>query len=68
MYDPKRCEKCKYSGLLSSKAQYSVCCMYILIEGHMRGCYDTPECDKFENRTKQRRARIDGGGFIYYED
>ena len=75
MYDPERCKKCKYSAKLSSKmsdTSYSYCCIYILIEGKMRGCYEGRKCKKFAKRKGKRRIRVthDGGILLYgrYEE
>ena len=64
MYDRKKCEKCKYSSWLRDG---EVCCMYIVIEQHRRGCYGKGICPKFEERTEPRKA-INGDGGFYYED
>ena len=67
MYDQRMCSSCKYSGKLNEN---QLCCLYILVEGHMRGCYTGTTCSKYEKRTKKRRACIDleGGKFYVYEE
>ena len=67
MYDPKRCMTCAYSSKLNESQP---CCLYILIEGRMRGCYDGDECTKYEKLTKRRRANLDmeGGKWFYVYD
>ena len=63
MFDRKRCEECAYSSMLN---EHDPCCVYILVENQMRGCYGEGDCDKFRPRTKQRRMRIcKDGGFVY---
>ena len=67
MFDQGRCESCKYSSKLNEN---QLCCLYILIEGHMRGCYEGDICTKYEKRTSKRRACLDmeGGRFYVYEE
>lgn len=40
----KKCGHCKYR----CKVSFGICCQYILVTGHMRGC-DPDNCDKFVN-------------------
>lgn len=42
--DTTRCGKCSYSAY---NGTLGVCCEYILITGHMRGCEGGDACDKF---------------------
>lgn len=64
MYDPARCWECEYA---SHDGGTSVC-MYILIEGHRRGCYDGKVCDKWQPRTGKRQTQITfEKGFELYE-
>ena len=66
MYDHKICDSCKYSGKLNEN---QLCCLYILINNHSRGCYDGDVCTKYEKRNCKRRAQINlEGGFYYYEE
>lgn len=66
MFDKKRCAECKYSAKVNES---EVCCVYILIEEHMRGCYNVDECTKFKKRERRRRPKISkDGGFIYYDE
>ena len=68
MFDHKKCASCKYSGKLNEN---QLCCMYILIEGHRRGCYEGDVCTKYEKRSKKRRASLDmedGKWFYVYEE
>lgn len=52
MFDRNRCLNCKYSSFHNE-----LTCDYILIEGHMRGCYEGT-CTKFEKRTTKRKLHI----------
>ena len=63
MYDKRICASCKYSEKLNEDQP---CCMYIVIEKRRRGCYDTEFCDKYVERTEQRKAQISLEGGIYY--
>lgn len=64
MYEA-RCESCKYSMTMG----VDICCGYIIIEGHMRGCYKGQPCDKYVERSTKRRPKISlDGGFIYFEE
>lgn len=64
MFDRKKCEKCTYSAKLIEE----ICCVYILIEGHRRCCYEG-ECDKFKELKGKRRNRITWDGrYTSYEE
>lgn len=64
MYNPSRCWECEYA---SHDGGTSVC-MYILIEGHRRGCYDGKKCEKWEPRTGIKRSKlVFGEGVDLYE-
>ena len=66
MYDKDKCEKCKYSARVNES---EVCCVYILIEEHRRGCYGVGPCPKFSERTHMRKPKITrDGGYIYYDE
>ena len=62
MFDKKKCATCKYSAKVNES---EVCCVYILIEEHMRGCYGEGECPKYQKRTQRRKAQVSMGGFVY---
>lgn len=62
MYDKKKCSKCKYSAKVNDT---EVCCVYIIIEEHMRGCYGSGICPKFVERKKARKAINTNRGFVY---
>ena len=64
MYDHEKCAKCKYSERLNDS---NLCCMYICINGHMRGCYTGDECEKFEHKKRRRKAIMKAEGFRYEE-
>ena len=65
MYDPARCWECEYS----SHDNGTSVCMYLLIEGHRRGCYDGKECAKWTPRTGKHQKQIAyGEGFVFYEE
>lgn len=46
MYDIKQCADCHYSAHFNGV----ICCDYILIEEHRRGCYGNGRCEKFKKR------------------
>ena len=58
------CAKCKYSALMPNE-QY--CCVYILIEQHMRGCYEG-KCDKFCPRKGRKKHKITWRYTVYEEE
>lgn len=65
MYDRQKCQSCIYSAVLN---EHDCCCIYILVEHKRRGCYGSGDCEKYEERTSQRRVRINkDGGFVYYD-
>lgn len=66
MYDRKKCTTCKYSAKVN---EGEACCIYILIEEEMRGCYGDGKCPKYKRRYNRRRPKITkDGGFIYYDE
>ena len=58
MYDVERCKKCEYSFHNNGMTT----CDYILIEGHMRGCYEGTKCSKFKKKKSKRRFQFFFGG------
>lgn len=62
MYDGKKCNKCVYSAKVN---EGDSCCIYILIEKQMRGCYGDGDCPKFKKRSRRRKAINTLGGFVY---
>ena len=53
----KKCEKCHYSAT-DNNTPWKYVCLYILHEGHSRGC-DPENCDKFKKATSKKKTGKD---------